>query len=76
MTTVDASEVAALTCNECAKPVDMVFHGSCKNCLIDSYDLVDDPDDDGEYEDCGLMPNGQCTRAGSEECDWECGRLH
>ena len=22
--------------------------------------------------DCGLMPNGQCLKAGSEECDWEC----
>lgn len=33
-------------------------------------------DDDDEYEDCGLMPDGQCTKAGSEECDWECGALH
>lgn len=36
----------------------------------------DDPrDDDGFWDDCGLMPDGQCTKAGSEECDWECGRL-
>jgi hypothetical protein len=36
----------------------------------------DDPRDwdeeDGDYEDCGLMPDGQCLKAGSEECDWEC----
>ena len=25
--------------------------------------------------DCGLMPDGQCLKAGSEECDWDCGRL-
>jgi hypothetical protein len=25
---------------------------------------------------CGLMPDGQCTNAGSEECDWICGALH
>ena len=31
-------------------------------------------EDDG-YEDCGLMPDGQCTKAGSEECDWICGAL-
>lgn len=30
------------------------------------------PDDDGFEDDCGLLPNGQCLKAGSEEC----GRLH
>lgn len=28
-----------------------------------------------EYQDCGLMPNGQCMKAGTEECDWDCGAL-
>jgi hypothetical protein len=23
---------------------------------------------------CGMMANGQCTKAGSEECDWDCPR--
>ncbi len=32
-------------------------------------------DDDDEYEDCALMPDGQCMKAGTEECDWDCGRL-
>lgn len=42
----------------------------------------DPPDDDNEYDDddgddswmdeCGLMPNGQCTMAGSEHCDFSC----
>jgi hypothetical protein len=35
-----------------------------------------DVEEDDEYEDCGLMPDGQCTKAGSEECDWICGALH
>lgn len=30
----------------------------------------DDPDDD--WFDCGMMPDGYCSKAGSEECDWEC----
>lgn len=32
------------------------------------------PDEFGEFDDCGLMPDGQCMKAGSEECEWECGR--
>jgi hypothetical protein len=44
----------------------------------DDFDFdneYDADEDDGEYEDCGLMPNGQCSKAGSEECDWICGAL-
>lgn len=29
----------------------------------------DGPDD---WEDCGLMPDGQCSMAGSEHCDFTC----
>lgn len=35
-------------------------------------------DEDEDYDgfddefDCGLMPDGQCLKAGSEECDFEC----
>lgn len=66
-------------CASCGKQVDMTFHGNCRACEIDSHDYdpeVDERYEADEYDDCGLMPNGQCTRAGSEECDWECGRLH
>lgn len=47
----------------------------------DWYDSCFDggPDYDGEYEDeddlygdCSMTPGGQCMKAGSEECDWEC----
>ena len=29
-------------------------------------------DGDDDDFDCHLMPDGQCMKAGSEECDWEC----
>ena len=32
-------------------------------------------DDDDGWDDCALGPDGQCGKAGSEECDWYCGRL-
>ncbi len=40
------------------------------------YDY-DEPeyDDEADYdpiEDCGKMPGGQCTLAGTEFCDWDC----
>lgn len=66
------------TCAGCGKLALMTFHGLCRDCVIDAMDYDPDVDDcyeADEYDDCGLMPNGQCTRAGSEECDWECGRL-
>jgi hypothetical protein len=42
----------------------------------DDFEENDGGYEDGEYEDCGLMPDGQCSKAGSEECDWSCGALH
>ena len=46
----------------------------------DDYPLYDDdpcddlPDDDDDWDlmNCGMMPDGQCTQAGTEFCDWEC----
>lgn len=39
-------------------------------------DLHDDVEDgDGIEVDCGLMLDGQCLLAGTEWCDWDCGRL-
>lgn len=35
------------------------------------YDL----DDCADEVDCGLMRDGQCLLAGTEHCDWDCGRL-
>ena len=54
----------------------------CKTCGYPDADAVADyhygPDDDDEddpdawMDDCGMMPDGTCTKAGSEECDWDC----
>lgn len=41
--------------------------------MSDPWD--DDPEFDDEEEfdgNCGMTPSGQCTMAGSEDCDWEC----
>lgn len=48
----------------------------CNPCIADDMDAMDQDDDDSadDYDDCALMANGQCLKAGSEECDWECGR--
>jgi hypothetical protein len=32
-------------------------------------------DDDVDDIDCGLGSDGQCSQAGTEYCDWECGGL-
>lgn len=41
------------------------------NWTVDDFD--DDPDFDGDDDDdCAMMPDGQCGKAGSEECDFEC----
>lgn len=43
--------------------------------MSDPFDDDPDFDDDNESEfpdDCGMTPSGQCTMAGSEDCDWEC----
>ena len=39
-------------------------------------DDEDDYDPDEEFLDyeCGMRSDGQCSKAGSEECDWECPR--
>ena len=39
-------------------------------CFDNDDDMVDDEIED--FFDCGLMPDGICMRAGTEDCDWEC----
>lgn len=55
----------------------MTHEEETANFLERQYDdWEDDPDEwsDGgeEFFDCGATPDGGCTKAGSEECDWEC----
>jgi ribosomal protein L37E len=39
------------------------------------FDQDNDPEDDPEdWFDCGMLADGTCMKAGSEECDWDCPR--
>lgn len=55
-----------------------VEHFCSDKCFNESCDYHDDADDEinSREEDCGRWVNGrlslQCSKAGSEECDWEC----
>lgn len=37
----------------------------------DAYDF-DDECEWGDFDECGLMDDGQCMLAGTEHCDFEC----
>lgn len=64
----------AETCSSCGETAAMLFAGQCRACIIDDFDEPDS-DDGPEFEfDCGMMPDGTCMLAGTEECDWECPR--
>ena len=41
---------------------------------FDYMDYDDDAadEDDPDWFECGLGPDGQCSKAGSEECDFNC----
>lgn len=41
-----------------------------------AYDDGDQMDDEEAFLDfvCGMMADGQCALAGTEDCDWECPR--
>jgi hypothetical protein len=45
---------------------------------MDGFDFDDDHDEDDDdlWHDCGLGADGQCSKAGSEECDFECPHSH
>jgi hypothetical protein len=41
--------------------------------IFNDDELDDDFDeDDDEFFDCAMTSDGQCMKAGSEECDFEC----
>lgn len=47
----------------------------------EGYDYDDDHvfdymDEEEFEEECGLRPDGQCSMAGTEHCDWDCGALN
>lgn len=68
----------AVFCVQCGRGATMTYHGMCADCMADSMDDFEEQDDDPDAEflefDCGMMPDGFCMLAGTEECDWECPR--
>lgn len=66
-----------IICRECQQTFKgEQHHAVCPTC-VEQYmsDHYDEEDDDFEEEDdfdCGLMADGQCTMAGSEDCDFSC----
>lgn len=38
----------------------------------DFDDELESNSEDGFEFDCGMMPDGTCMLAGTEDCDWEC----
>jgi len=39
---------------------------------LGAWDIDDEPESDDEEFDCGMDRHGNCGKAGSEECDFEC----
>lgn len=58
-------------CPDCGS---RVYELGCVNCNEVAY--IEAQDDYGEADlwefDCGRDRSGNCGKAGSEECDWEC----
>lgn len=44
------------------------------DCDFSNHDYIDDDfeENDEDAIDCAMGPDGQCGKAGSEECDWDC----
>lgn len=52
-------------------PDEVCKNCGCEICQCDPNDCEDDPFELAMMN-CGLMSDGNCSKAGSEECDWEC----
>jgi hypothetical protein len=80
----DTSPAVVPQCRDCGEAINAgdSRDSLCLKCYladcIDDTMAADDDDDDGDFaeEECGRWYNGklgrQCTKAGSEECDWIC----
>lgn len=63
-------------CARCDRPVEHKHGDLCAACIADDMEPDEEREDDPDqvFLDfvCGMLPNGQCMLAGSEDCDWEC----
>ena len=63
-----AAPLPEFFCDFCGEPL---MHCTCwepdDEC---DYEYSDEFDD--AVQDCGMLADGTCMKAGSEECDWEC----
>lgn len=63
---------------ECGRPQGQCIKGDMDYCPneLDFDNEYDDEEESDGSEDCGRWRDGelsyQCSKAGSEECDWEC----
>lgn len=84
MAVTEAAEVASLKCKSCDELIESgEYCCACaqyiEDCANGMYEDPDDwlYDDDGDEDDwleqeCGLGPDGQCSMAGTEHCDFVC----
>lgn len=55
----------------CGKPIFCIeCESCCDHCMCEPG--MDPDEEDGDYLDCHMGPDGLCGKAGSEECDFEC----
>ena len=65
---------------KCERCDNSVKHGRlCNSCIaddIDDFDSEPEMSEDDEFLEwhCGMMADGYCFMAGSEDCDWSCPR--
>ena len=66
-----------MKCERCDTIIRHKHGGLCAACLEDDMDPEEPEMDEDEafleYE-CGMMADGYCSKAGSEDCDWVCPR--
>ena len=65
-------------CARCARPVEHKHGDLCAACIADDMEPDEEREDDPDqvFLDfvCGMLADGTCMLAGSEDCGWECPR--
>jgi len=66
-----AADQTPRNCMRCDEPTKRWL---CDRCAAEEIEDREAEEDSGpEFAfDCGLLPDGTCMLAGTEDCDWEC----